>query len=181
MKRYFIACLFVLVAVVAGCSSNSDFADNGTLAATAGSTTLTPGGGTTVSAKYTITTNAQIALAGNNVTFSSSRPDLIAFNPATVQSDSTGAAQTGLTVVSTVQVPTGGVDVVVTASFRGLSSNVIIHVNPGTAAVGTSISLTTPSSANLGSSFAVTAAVTPVTAGKTLTFSSSRADLISFS
>jgi hypothetical protein len=171
MKRYFIACLLVLAVVVAGCSSSSDFTDNGSLAVTAGSTTLTPGGGTSISAKYTITTKVQIALAGNDTNFFSSRPDLVVFNPATVQSDSTGGATTGLTVLSTSQVPTGGVDVVVTASFRGLSSNVIIHVNP-VAGGSASLSLTTPSSANLGSSFSVTAAITPAPLGKVVTFSS---------
>jgi hypothetical protein len=183
MKNYVVYFMAMLTIVLNGCgTTDSEFRDNGTLAAVATSATLTPGMSTVVTSTYTVTTKANVLTSGSNTTFMSSHPAIAIIGTASASTSGAGVASSTVSIPANTVIQAGGIDVTVTATFGSLTSGVIIHINPGIAVAPAdhAIVLTVPATANMGASFAVMAALAPAVSGDTIRFSSNHPGVISF-
>ncbi len=184
MRLHHIFSYSIVAAILSACTGASEFRDNGTFAATAANTTLTPGSSTIVTSTYTITTKVQMDLGSYPTTFTTSRPDLITIGNVSALTSGAGIASTTVNVKSDTAsqslIPAGGLDVTVTAAYNTMTASVIIHVNPSitTTTAGNSVIYLTSSpaagttfSAETTPSITVTATTTPPETGISISFS----------
>jgi hypothetical protein len=133
--------------------------------------TLTAPTSATSGSSFTITATASPAVSGKSIAYSSNRSDLISFVPATVSTDGVGSTVTAVSVNPAVTIPAGGVDVTFSATDGTVTTKKVVHIN-SVAIASSALKLNIPALVDRGSSYALTAVLSPLVSGDTVTFSS---------
>jgi hypothetical protein len=142
------------------------------------SISLTPSATTITSgSNFTVTAKLSSALAGKIISFASDRSDLIKFVPETEITDGTGTATTVASVNTAI--PASVANITFTATDGLFTDRKIVPIKSSTTS-DSAIKLTMPALVNLGSSFAVSALLSPAAAGDKITFTSSSSSVVSF-